>query len=61
MTKKLTNVSKNCKAHWSLRRLLLNNKKKIPLTPPLFHENKCVTDFKDKVELFNSHLQHSVL
>ena len=27
MTKKLTNVSKNCKAYWSLLRRLLNNKK----------------------------------
>ena len=27
MTKKLTNVGKNCKAYWSLLRRLLNNKK----------------------------------
>ena len=54
MTKKLTNASKNCKAYWSLLRRLLNNKK-IPLIPPLFHENKFVTDFKEKAELFNSH------
>ena len=53
MTKKLTNVSKNCKAYWPLLRRLLNNKK-IPLIPPLFHENKFVTDFKEKAELFNS-------
>ena len=53
MTKKLTNVSKNCKAYWSLLRRLLDNKK-IPLIPPLFHENKFVMDFKEKVELFNS-------
>ena len=52
--KKLTNVSKNCKAYWSLRRRLLSNKK-IPLIPPLFHENKFETDFKEKVELFNFH------
>ena len=54
MTKKLTNVSKNCKAYWSLLRHLLNNKK-IPLIPPLFHENKFVADFKEQTELFNSH------
>ena len=54
MTKKLTNVSKNYKDYWSLLRRLLNNKK-IPLIPPLFHENKFVTDFKEKPELFNSH------
>ena len=54
MTKKLTNVSKNYKAYWSLLRRLLNNKK-ISLIPPLLHENKFVMDFKEKAELFNSH------
>ena len=54
MTKKLTNVSKNCKAYWSLLRRLLSNKK-IPLIPPLFYENKFVTDFKEKADLFNFH------
>ena len=29
---------------------------KIPLIPPLFHENKFVTNFKEKAKLFNSHL-----
>ena len=51
MTKKFTNISKNCKAYWCLLRRLLNNKK-IPLIPPLFHENKFVTDFCNTV-LFN--------
>ena len=50
--KKLSNVSENCKAYWSLLTRLLNNKK-IPLIPPLFHENKFLTDFKEKAELFN--------
>ena len=27
---------------------------KIPLIPPLFHENKCVTNFLEKAELCNS-------
>ena len=31
-----------------------NNKKPLPI-PPLLHENKFVTDFKEKVELLNSH------
>ena len=48
MTKKRTDVSKNFKA--SLKQ------QKIPLIPPLFHENKFVTDFKEKAKLFNSHL-----
>ena len=54
MTKKLTNVNKNCKAYWSLLRRFLKNRK-IPLIPPLFHENKFVADFKEKGELFNSY------
>ena len=51
--KKITNVSKNCKAYWSLLRRLLNNKK-TPLIQPMFHENKFATDFTEKAELFNS-------
>ena len=31
-----------------------SKKGKIPVLPPLFHNNKCVTDFKEKAELFNS-------
>ena len=39
------------------KRYLFQNKiKKIPLIPPLFHENKFVKDFKEKAELFNSQL-----
>ena len=52
MTKNLANVSKNCKTYWSLLRCLLNEK--LRLIPPLLHENKFVTDFKEKAELFNS-------
>ena len=33
--------------------MFLNNKK-IPLIPPFFHENKFVTNFLKKAELFNS-------
>ena len=40
-------------SYWSLLNRFLNNKK-IPLIPPLFHENKFVADFKEKAELFNS-------
>ena len=28
--------------------------KKIPCTPPLFDDNKFITDFKEKAEVFNS-------
>ena len=40
------------KTYWYLLKIFLNNKK-IPLIPPLFHENRFITDFKEKVELFN--------
>ena len=30
------------------------NKKKVPCIPPIFHNNKYVTDFKEKSEIFNS-------
>ena len=40
------------KTYWSISKTFLNNKK-IPCIPPLFHENKFITDFKEKVELFN--------
>ena len=39
------------KTHWSILQTFLNNKK-IPCIPPLFHENKLITDFKEKAELF---------
>ena len=50
---KLTNVQRNSKTYWSLSNCFLNNKK-IPLITPLFHENKFMTDFKEKTELFNA-------
>ena len=52
ITKKITNVSKNCKTYWSLWASF--KQQKILLIPPLFYENQFVTDFKEKAELFNS-------
>ena len=52
MTNKLINAQKSSKAYWSLLKGLLNNQK-IPLIPPLFQENRFMTDFKEKAELFN--------
>ena len=53
----------------SVQNLLVNIKdvikqtKKIPCVPPLFHQDKYVTDFKRKTELFNSFFakQYSVI
>ena len=53
MASKLNNVLRNSKTFWFLLNRFLNNKK-IPLIPPLFHEKRFVTDFKERAELFNS-------
>ena len=39
------------KTYWSILKSFLNNKKSLCI-PPLFHENKFITDFKEKAELF---------
>ena len=41
------------KSYWSILKMFLNNKK-IPCIAPLKHQNKYVTDFKEKAEIFNS-------
>ena len=51
-SKKLMDPMTSAKTYWSILKSLLNNKK-IPCIPPLFHQNKYVTDFKKKAELFN--------
>ena len=52
ISKKLMDPMTSAKTYWSILKSLLNNKK-IPCIPPLFHQNKYVTDFKKKAELFN--------
>ena len=44
---------KSPKTYCTLLKLFLNNKN-IPIIPPLFHENKFATDFKEKAVLFNT-------
>ena len=41
------------KAYWSILKTFLNNKK-IHFIPPIYHNNNYITDFKEKVEIFNS-------
>ena len=53
LTQKLNTIQKSTKAHWTAWKFLLNNRK-IPVIPPLFHDNRFVTDFKEKAEIFNS-------
>ena len=50
---KLANSATSSKTYWSILKTFLNNKK-IPCIPPLFHENKFITNFKEKAELFNT-------
>ena len=44
------------KTYWSVLMSFHNNKK----IPPIFHENRFVTNFKEKAELFNSFLLSNV-
>ena len=53
ISKKLMYPVTSAKTYWLILKTLLNNKK-IPCVPPFFHQDKNVTDFKKKVELFNS-------
>ena len=52
MSSRLPDPLTSPKTYWSILKTFLNNKK-IPCIPPLFHENKFITDFKEKAELFN--------
>ena len=49
ISKRLCDRLISTKCYWSL---LSGNK--VPCIPPIFHNNKCVTDFKEKSEIFNS-------
>ena len=52
ISKKFMDPMTSSKTYWSILKSLLNNKK-TPCIPPLFNQNKYVTDFKKKAELFN--------
>ena len=47
--KKLMDSSTSPKAYWSLLKTFLINKK-IPCNPPLFQNNKFISNFRDKAE-----------
>ena len=53
LSTKLVKQKSNPKTYWSVFKRFLNNKK-IPCIPSLFHENKLVTDFREKAEIFKS-------
>ena len=43
----------NSKWYWALLKTLLNSRK-ISCIPPCFHDNKFITDFREKSEIFKS-------
>ena len=51
LSSKLTNPISSSKTYWSILKTFLNYKN-FPCIPPLFHENKFITNFKEKAELF---------
>ena len=53
ISKKLCGPLTNTKYYWSLLKTILNEKK-VPCMPPIFHNNKYLTEFKEKGEIFNS-------
>ena len=53
MTKKLQDSNTAPKAYWSILNRLLYNKK-IPAIPPLFVDNKFISDFRKKANIFNN-------
>ena len=50
---KLANPASRSKTYCSILKTFLNNIKN-PCIPPLFHQNKFITNFKGKTELFNT-------
>ena len=53
ISKKLGYKAATGKYYWSLLKTMLNDKK-VPWIPPIFHDNKFVTDFSKKTDLFNT-------
>ena len=54
ISRKLPNKNLNPKKYWSLLNIVLNVQK-IPCIPPIYHNNKFVSDIKTKGDLFNSY------
>ena len=54
VAKRLLDYSASNKTYLSILKTFLNNEK-IPVIPPIFYDNRFITDFKQKAEIFNSH------
>ena len=57
LSSKLSNPKTSPKCYWSILKSFINGKK-VPCIPPLMHNNKFVTDFKGKSEIFNTFFAH---
>ena len=53
LSSKLPNLATSSETSWSILKTFLNNNK-IPSITPLFHENKFITNFKEKAQLCNT-------
>ena len=53
IAKKLSELDINTKTYWSILKSFLTGKKFLCI-PPVFHENRFITDFRENAELFNS-------
>ena len=53
ISRRMTNPLTCTKTYCSILKSFLSNKK-IPCIPPLFHQNRYITKYKDKAELFNN-------
>ena len=53
LSSKLPNLATSSEMSWSILKTFLNNNK-IPSITPLFHENKFITNFKEKAQLCNT-------
>ena len=56
LSTKFAKQKSNPKSYWSVLRFLNKKKTKKTRIPSLFHENKLVTAFREKAEIFNSFL-----
>ena len=52
---KLMDLTISPKAYWSILKAFLSNIK-IPCIPPIYHYNNCITDFKERAQIFNNFL-----
>ena len=54
LSKKLSDPKTSPKAYWSILKSFYGDKR-VPIIPPLYENNRYVSDFKAKADLFNTH------